>query len=617
MKGDGVFLQEKMSNRLFAAFVVALAAAFVAIAVAQPAYAGDLKAEGLSAQNSAGLKVGDYGDSDDGQWEYKVLPGNTAAITYYYGKSSSVSIPARVDGLKVTCIKSLSGMRRYDGAKPAVKKITIPKTVTKIGYYSDFTEADWKNHGVRTDMKGIYKNTVNVFNVVGREVDKGSYYQFLPSLKSINVAKGNKKFKSVKGVLFNKKGTRLLAYPNAKSGKYKIPKKVKSVAPYAFEDATAKKVTTSKKMKRIDAYAFADSEIKAISIKGKVKSIGKGAFSSAGYDNQKLKKVKIPSSVKSIGDYAFSNSSISKVVIGKGVKSIGFRAFANTSLKKVTVPGSVKKIGMFAFTDNPKLRKIVLKNGVKTIGVGAFELTGISKITIPKSTKKLATSGKYARKYTDGDSYTTYYKGNPFVTLRKDVDIYSSGSKSVDEHYYLNNTSRLYDKNAKKKGAKESYAIVDKLKTIKVAKGNKKYRAKKGVLFNKKMNTVVAYPMARKGSSYKLPKKVRAIAVGAFAFNQKLKTVKLNKKLKRIGDYGFAYTGISSITLPSKLSGAGYGAFNSYRTVQNQLVSRTSGKWVQRGALVLTVPSAVASRLRYTSANQYNCGNSNVALVIR
>ena len=598
---------------IFAAMLMATAL----VVFSQPAYADELRAEGVGAQNSAGLKAGDIGYSDDGQWRYKVLPGGAAAITGYYGNSSSVSIPARVDGLKVTYIKSLYGTYHYGGTTPLVKKITIPKTVTKIGYYADFTAADWKDYSERTDMKSVYKDTVNVFDEVGREVDKGSYDQFYPSLKSINVAKGNKKFKSVKGVLFNKKGTKLLAYPNAKSGKYKIPKKVKSVAPFAFENATAKKVTTSKKMKKIGAYTFANSEIKAISIKGKVKSIGKGAFNSAGNDNQKFKKITIPSSVKSIGDFAFSGSSISKVSIGNGVKTIGYRAFSSTNLKKVTIPGSVKKIGMFAFAYNPWLSKIKLKDGVKTIGVGAFERTGIKKITIPKSVKKLATSGRYSSKYTDGDNYTTYYKGNPFVTLAKSVDIYSGGSKYVDEHYYLNNTDRIYDKNAKKKGAKASYAIVDKLKAIKVAKGNKKYVAKKGVLFNKKMTTLVAYPMAKAGARYKMPKKVKTVAPGAFAFNLKLKSIALPKKLKTVGDAGFSRTNITSITLPAKVSKAGYAAFNSSWTTQDQLYEEVTGKERERRPLSLVMPSAVASRLHYTTYNVSEYGNYNVNLSVR
>lgn len=50
------------------------------------------------------------------------------------------------------------------------------------------------------------------------------------SLKKIVVSKKNKCYKSVDGVLFNKKGTRLVSYPVKKSGStYKIPSSVKYV----------------------------------------------------------------------------------------------------------------------------------------------------------------------------------------------------------------------------------------------------------------------------------------------------------------------------------------------------------------------------------------------------
>lgn len=57
-----------------------------------------------------------------------------------------------------------------------------------------------------------------------------------PKLEKITVEKGNKYFSSADGILFNKKQTVLFRYPSAKSGKtYSVPKKVKKIAPVAFE----------------------------------------------------------------------------------------------------------------------------------------------------------------------------------------------------------------------------------------------------------------------------------------------------------------------------------------------------------------------------------------------
>ena len=55
----------------------------------------------------------------------------------------------------------------------------------------------------------------------------GIYYK---SLKKVVVSKKNKYYKSVNGVLYNKKGTELVHYPAKKSGStYKIPSSVKYV----------------------------------------------------------------------------------------------------------------------------------------------------------------------------------------------------------------------------------------------------------------------------------------------------------------------------------------------------------------------------------------------------
>ncbi len=57
----------------------------------------------------------------------------------------------------------------------------------------------------------------------------------MDSLTAINVDKNNAVYSSVDGVLFNKKKTELIAYPNAKKdADYTIPDGVKTLSEFAF-----------------------------------------------------------------------------------------------------------------------------------------------------------------------------------------------------------------------------------------------------------------------------------------------------------------------------------------------------------------------------------------------
>jgi len=131
------------------------------------------------------------------------------------------------------------------------------------------------------------------------------------SLASIAVDRGNKNYTAVDGVLFSKDMTKLLWFPQGKSGSYSIP--------------------------------------------GTVTSIGYKAFSG----NTGLTRVDIPNSVTSIGYGAFWGcTGLDRVDIPNSVTSIGYGAFWScTGLASVSIPASVTSIGGFAFARCTGLRQ--------------------------------------------------------------------------------------------------------------------------------------------------------------------------------------------------------------------------------------------------------------------
>ncbi len=277
-------------------------------------------------------------------------------------------------------------------------------------------------------------------------------------------------------------------------------------------------VLYSKDMKKLIAYpASAVSSLYKVS--SKTETIGMGAFGAAVY----LLEVNLPSSVKKIEGSAFAAAiSLEKVKMSKNITDIGEAAFSFCmSLKSITIPDGVKKIkdgtftfcssltsvkfgkntvsvGMMAFSGCSSLKKVTLDGKIKTVGEDAFSsCTALSSVTLGKSVKTL--------------------KGNPF-----------SGCTALKKFTV---------------DSKNKYFTTDGF----------------GVLFNKKLTKLVAYPTGRKDSTYSVPKTVTAIGAYAFRGAEKLKTVALSEKTKTIGDYAFAdCTKLKTINLLSVLTIGAY-----------------------------------------------------------
>lgn len=88
----------------------------------------------------------------------------------------------------------------------------------------------------------------------------GSSFGKCLSLSAINVAKENKTFSSIDGVLFDQSGGELKRYPIGKGGSYTIPKGVTYIGIDAFENCTLKKIECPKTITRISSSAFENTK---------------------------------------------------------------------------------------------------------------------------------------------------------------------------------------------------------------------------------------------------------------------------------------------------------------------------------------------------------------------
>lgn len=235
-------------------------------------------------------------------------------IYQYFGKSSSVKIPSTVDDYKVTTLVTNYLFKDNE----SVKKVTIGSNVSKI-------ESRCTDSSLCSNSK----------------------------IEKVVVSKSNKTFSSLDGVLFNKKGTKLIAYPPAKKcSSYKIPSSVIKIGEYAFYGCKkTPKIVIPAKTKYINDKAFYKAiSLKSFSVSSKNKYFStkdgvlfnKKKTALESYPIAKTTKTYIvPRSVKTIDDYAFDHCKyLTAVKIPKSVKCIEDNFRDCKKLKKVYYAGT-------------------------------------------------------------------------------------------------------------------------------------------------------------------------------------------------------------------------------------------------------------------------------------
>ena len=245
---------------------------------------------------AAGLPNGSYSKKVNGViWEFTIYKGK-AIVTGIKGNPNlpeKVSIPSKLGGRPVTSI----GKNAFLGAPLRLKKVTIPKGVTSIGYQA-------------FGFSGL--TSIKIPNSVTSIGDQAFYC--CNKLTSIT-----------------------------------IPNSVISIGDKVFSCCNElKSITIPDSVVSIGGEAFwGCSSLESIKIGNNVKSIGEYSFQSC----DKLSSVIIGNSLTNITPSAFSGcSKLRSIIIGDNVTRIGQWSFSNcSSLTTITIPDSVTSIGNYAF----------------------------------------------------------------------------------------------------------------------------------------------------------------------------------------------------------------------------------------------------------------------------
>ena len=340
------------------------------------------------------------------QFNYYTANGKII-ITGYTGMTGNVVVPSRIDGKPVAEIED----HAFSGNN-VITSITLPGTLRRIGRSAFESCGQLRSIAIPDGVVEIGDYAFqSCYHLTEARLGTGltrlgdSAFAVCDQLAAITVAAGNPAYSSLAGVLFNKRKTRLIQYPPAKSGAYAIPSGVASAETVAFWNCirlTRLSVPASftnlegglfgncPQLARIDIasgnplYRSRDGVVfnKPITRLVRCPPARSGAYS-------------IPASVTALGDFAFDECSrLTRIAIPSGVTSIGEFAFHTCSgLTAISLPPRLGEIAAYTFTGCSRLTDIRIPDHVARIGMEAFErCTRLARVIVGKGVTDISTS---------------------------------------------------------------------------------------------------------------------------------------------------------------------------------------------------------------------------------
>jgi len=279
-------------------------------------------------------------------------------ITGYKKFAEKVEIPSEIGG------KPVVGLVSIGQSIQTIQELIIPDSVKKIEL--DALSYYWNS--------GLRKITIGS----GVTYIHADMFGYCEALENITISANNQSYRSIDGVVYDKAGETIIAYPPAKGEEYVLPASAKNID-----------IMYSEMYSGI-ALVFTQCANNFIEENGVLYNATKTKLISCATD--KVGAFQMPSSVVEIGDYAFMNcEGLTSVSISNNVTSVAYAAFMNcTALEKVSLPKNLVSIEKSAFYYCLNLQSIELPNTLKSIESTAFASSGLAEVIIPDSVNTIS-----------------------------------------------------------------------------------------------------------------------------------------------------------------------------------------------------------------------------------
>lgn len=259
------------------------------------------------------------------------------------------------------------------------------------------------------------------------------------------------------------------------------------------------------------------SSLKTISLPQSLTQIGSSAFEQCSL----LTDFQIPANVTTIGDKAFSGCSrLSGLVLPDGVTQIGSGAFMRCGFEKIVIPDTVTSIGDGAFVDAYcGTEPVFIGKGLTTLGVGAFKGANHNGFLVHEENDC----------FVNDDDGTLY---------NKDMSVLIVANPHLQKNYVVADTVKWIEEGAFYECIFPKVTIHDEVESI----GREAFRE----------SSI---------RSVKLPKGLKRLENGTFAYCSFLRSVALPKTLEYIGHDVFMCSGIGYMAIPAGVKYIGSEAF--------------------------------------------------------
>lgn len=391
----------------------------------------------------------------------------------------------------------------------------------------------------------------------------------------------------------------------------KLPDALTEIGEAAFRSTGLTTINVAETIKTIDKYAFANTAIAKVQFPDAIRKIGYGAFANTAITSLDLSAL----DMTAVAESSFADCTmLSQVILSDVWTAIPADFFKGCSaLSSVVLPSALAEIGDNAFLGCSSLSSVTIDcAGLTVIGQKAFLGTALTSVTIPKTVAKIG-NGAFAAdtlkeieigdntNFSVANGFLFDKKGNAILYYGDKTDIDLSNMEEIPAEFFYGSsmTSIVIPASVKTigDGAFENSDIT----TVTFAADSKLEKIGNRAFFGSKLQQIT------------IPATVNAIGLQAFACCGELTTVVLNSAKATFGDEVFKDCAkLSSVTLPDELT-----QINGKNTFENcsaltsivlptALTSLGSYAFANSGLTSITIPSKITVIMEGTFKNCKN-----------